>query len=180
MRNFVLAGMMVLTVPAFAQDVATMMAQQAADANQQIQMQTQQMIATQTAVTTQQMIDQQMMSFQQGNGSSGGLRRLDIIQPTFSLKSGTYNSPQRLKLIDSDHMATIYFTLDGTIPSTRSPKFTMHHRPIVIAATTHVRAIAISGKKRSLIADAVFTLPNQAPKPVQAPTQSPSTARPSL
>lgn len=50
--------------------------------------------------------------------------------PTFNLASGFYNEKSiKLKINSSDPKATIYYTLDGSIPTTNS---TIYKRPIVL------------------------------------------------
>lgn len=61
--------------------------------------------------------------------------------PVFSLASGTYHSPQSLTLSDSTPGATIYYTTNGTSPTTSSTKYT---GPITIASTELVAATAIA------------------------------------
>jgi hypothetical protein len=61
--------------------------------------------------------------------------------PAFSLAGGTYHTPQVLALVDSAPGATIYYTTNGTTPTTTSKVYT---GPITIAATELVKAAAIA------------------------------------
>jgi hypothetical protein len=53
--------------------------------------------------------------------------------------AGTYNTLQVVTLSDADPNARIYYTLDGSAPSTSSPQFSS---PITVASTTVINAIA--------------------------------------
>ena len=91
--------------------------------------------------------------------------------PTFSPAPGTYHTPQTVTISDAMNGATIYYTLDGTLPTTSSPIFTT---PISISATTSIYAMAThSGYPRSSIALATYSilLPT-APPPAFSPTPS--------
>ena len=59
--------------------------------------------------------------------------------PSFSLAGGTYHAPQTLALTDATPGATIYYTTNGTTPTTGSTKYTV---PITIASTELVEAFA--------------------------------------
>ncbi len=61
--------------------------------------------------------------------------------PSFSLAGGTYSTPQTLTLTDTTAGATIYYTTNGSTPTTAS---TVYTAPITIAATETVKAVAIS------------------------------------
>ena len=59
--------------------------------------------------------------------------------PTFSPAAGTYTSAQSVTLSDSTAGASIYYTTDGTTPTTSSTKYTA---AINVASTTTIKAIA--------------------------------------
>jgi Chitobiase/beta-hexosaminidase C-terminal domain/FG-GAP-like repeat len=61
--------------------------------------------------------------------------------PSFSLAGGIYNTPQSLTLTDTTNGATIYYTTNGTAPTTNSAKYT---GPITIESTELVQAVAIA------------------------------------
>jgi hypothetical protein len=61
--------------------------------------------------------------------------------PAFNLAGGTYHSPQTLVLTDSTPGATIYYTTNGSSPTTSS---TVYTGPITIASTELVAAAAIA------------------------------------
>jgi len=83
--------------------------------------------------------------------------------PTIWPVAGTYSpapgSPLAITLNDATPGATIYYTTDGTAPSTSSTKYTASFSA---SATTTVQAIAVaSGYSQSGIAAATFTIPTQ-------------------
>ncbi len=61
--------------------------------------------------------------------------------PTFSPNPGTVASGQKVTLSDTAAGAAIYYTTDGTMPSTSS---SLYSSPIVISATTTINAIAVA------------------------------------
>jgi len=91
--------------------------------------------------------------------------------PTFSPRPGTYNSPQSVAISDSLSGATIYYTLDGTLPGNSSP---VYSAPIPISTTTTILAMGVAqGYPRSTAALATYSivLPT-APPPAFLPTPS--------
>lgn len=86
--------------------------------------------------------------------------------PNFSLPSGTYNSTQTLTMSSSTAGAAIYFTTDGSAPSTSS---NIYSGPITLSKTATIQAIAIApGCQKSDIASASYTI--SAPKGPQIPS----------
>jgi Chitobiase/beta-hexosaminidase C-terminal domain/Bacterial Ig-like domain/PKD domain/RoxA-like, cytochrome c-like len=76
--------------------------------------------------------------------------------PTASLASGTYNDVQSVTLQTNTSGASIYYTLDGSSPTTSS---TLYTGPISITATTTLTAIASkSGIADSAELSAYYTL----------------------
>jgi hypothetical protein len=74
--------------------------------------------------------------------------------PAFSLPSGTYSSPQSLTITDSLMGATIYFTTDGTTPTTSSTQYT---GPINVSSTETIEAIAVAtGYSPSAVTTAAY------------------------
>lgn len=77
--------------------------------------------------------------------------------PTFSTPSGTYTSPFDLTITSTTENASIYYTLDGTAPTTASELYT---EPITISQSTTVKAIATAeGLNNSSVATATYTFP---------------------
>jgi len=88
--------------------------------------------------------------------------------PAFSVAAGIYTSAQTVYLYDSTPGATIYYTTDGTMPTTSS---TLYGGPVTVSSTETVEAFAIAGGYTpSTVAIAVYTiiLP-----PAPAPSFSP-------
>jgi hypothetical protein len=80
--------------------------------------------------------------------------------PTFSLPAGTYTSEQTVAMKDATDGATIYFTLDGTTPTTSSIQY---YSPTTVSASKTVKAMAVaSGYTNSSMASAAYTI-NLAP-----------------
>jgi hypothetical protein len=83
--------------------------------------------------------------------------------PTFSLGSGTYNTPQSVTLSDATSGVTIYYTTNGLTPSTSS-KSCSGLCTLTISSTTTVKAMAVgSGISQSSIAFATYTIAALAP-----------------
>jgi len=61
--------------------------------------------------------------------------------PTFSPRSGTYSGPQSVTITDATPGATIYYTANGTTPTTGSTKYT---GPVTVSASETLRAIAVA------------------------------------
>ncbi|QQS06653.1 MAG: chitobiase/beta-hexosaminidase C-terminal domain-containing protein [Fibrobacterota bacterium] len=79
-----------------------------------------------------------------------------VAQPTFSPASGTYASAQNVTLSSTTIGSTIYFTTDGTTPTTSSTKYTS---PIEVNLTLPLKAIAVKeGRATSSVSYVVFTI----------------------
>jgi hypothetical protein len=76
--------------------------------------------------------------------------------PTFSLPDGTYDSSQTTTISDGTPRAAIYYTTDGSTPSTSSTQYTA---PITISTTERIEAIAVaSGYLNSEVAWGTYTI----------------------
>lgn len=77
--------------------------------------------------------------------------------PTFSPAGGTYNSNQSVTLACSTSEATIYYTTDGSEPTTSS---TVYSGAIVLNSegTTTIKAIAVKNGHSSSVAEATYTI----------------------
>jgi hypothetical protein len=69
---------------------------------------------------------------------------------------GTYASPQSVSITDSTSGATIYYTANGTTPTTSSTKYIA---AITVSATETIEAIAVAaGDNNSAVASATYTI----------------------
>ncbi|MDS0524841.1 chitobiase/beta-hexosaminidase C-terminal domain-containing protein [Clostridium sp. SHJSY1] len=67
-------------------------------------------------------------------------------KPVASIPSGTYSVAQTVMLSDKTEGVSIYYTLDGTVPSSKSK---LYSEPITISSTTKLKAIAIDASGNS-------------------------------
>ena len=76
--------------------------------------------------------------------------------PTFSPGAGSYSSPRSVTISDSSAGTNIYYTTNGTTPTTSSAIYT---GPITVSATTTLNAIAVgNGFSPSAVASAVYNI----------------------
>jgi hypothetical protein len=76
--------------------------------------------------------------------------------PQFSPATGTYISAQTVTISDSTSGATIYYTTDGSTPTTSSTKYS---GPITASSSTVINAIAVySGLTNSNVATGSYTI----------------------
>jgi hypothetical protein len=69
--------------------------------------------------------------------------KIQAASPTFTPAGGTYSGPQEVTISDADSGATIYYTTDGSLPTTSSA---VYSAPINVSDDETLRAIAaISG-----------------------------------
>ncbi|MDY6437104.1 MAG: chitobiase/beta-hexosaminidase C-terminal domain-containing protein [Bacteroidales bacterium] len=79
-----------------------------------------------------------------------------VATPTFSPAAGMYISAQTVSLACATEGATIYYTTDGTEPTTAS---TVYANPFTVGMTTTVKAFAAKqGMNNSAIASAEYTM----------------------
>ena len=79
-----------------------------------------------------------------------------VIAPKFSPGGGTFTQPISVTISDGTTGATIYYTTDGSTPSTASAKYT---GPVLISTTETLSAIAVeSGYTNSPVVSAVYTI----------------------
>ena len=76
--------------------------------------------------------------------------------PSFSTAAGTYRSAQTVTITDATTGATIYYTNDGTTPTTSSA---VYNGPITVSSTETLKAIAAAnGYLSSGVATATYTI----------------------
>ena len=89
-------------------------------------------------------------------GGSGSSQTATPV-PTFSEGSGTYIGTQTILITDTTTTATIYYTTDGTTPTTASSVYPATGVPI--GASLTLEAIAVqSGEKASAVASAAYII----------------------
>ncbi len=90
-----------------------------------------------------------------------------VATPTFSPAAGTYTSPQTVTIKDTTSGATIYYTTNGTTPTTSS---TQYSSPINISVTETLKAIAThSGDTNSAVKSGTYTISSVAATPTFSP-----------
>ncbi|HTW79622.1 MAG TPA: Ig-like domain repeat protein, partial [Terracidiphilus sp.] len=75
--------------------------------------------------------------------------------PGFSLPAGTYSPNQTVTLSDPVGGTTIYYTTDGSTPTTSSA---VYSSPITVASTETISAIAVSSTLTSSVSTAHYTI----------------------
>lgn len=116
-----------------------------------------------------------------GGGTSGGGNNPPPVQqqasiPVFSPAPGTYNAAQVVTITDATPGATIYYTTDGSNPSTTSTKYT---QAIPVASTQTLKALATaSGYTNSQVATAAYTINGTAGTFSMVITATPDTGAP--
>jgi hypothetical protein len=84
--------------------------------------------------------------------------------PVFSPAAGTYSTVQSVKITDATAGAVIYYTANGTTPTTASTKYTA---AITVSASETLKAIAVAtGFTTSAVASAVYVIEKPAATPV--------------
>lgn len=91
----------------------------------------------------------------------------DVSRPVFIPAPGTFGAPQQVTMTCSTANSTIYYTLDGSTPTTSSTRYT---GPVTISATSTLRAFATaSGLDASQVEFGEYRIVNQVSKPVISP-----------
>ena len=102
------------------------------------------------------------------SSSTFGIYKINALAPTMAPNPGTYNAPQSVTLTDASPGVTIYYTTDGSTPTTASPQYT---GPITVSTTTKLQAIAAgNGYSASSDTFGIYTIMT----PAAAPTLSPN------
>ena len=109
------------------------------------------------------------IEFDCASGSSNGLVSVSKVEyyynasgtttvatPTFSPAAGTYSETQNVTISCETTDATIYYTTNGTTPTTSS---SVYSSPITISETTTVKAMGVkTGMDNSSVASATYTI----------------------
>ena len=103
---------------------------------------------------------------------------LTAAAPAFSPPAGAYKVDQRVTITDAAPHASIYYTTDGTAPTTAS---TMYAQRILVSGKETVRAIAVAADyKPSAAASARYEITEQVATPVFRPGGGAHTAAQSV
>jgi hypothetical protein len=160
MRN-----LLILLILASSASLAPAQDNLGAQAAQQANLQAQQQAAIQSQQAAQEAMDQakqanqdnmRAMDQQAQAAAFPGPATTYVAKPSFSVKPGTYTTPQTVKIKESARGSIIYYTTDGWTPTPDSMRYS---GPITIDATTKLQAIAIGPYGvRSRVASAQYTL----------------------
>jgi subtilase family serine protease len=107
----------------------------------------------------------------QGSASSGTNFTVTagtvVATPSISPNGGAFVSAQSVTLSDTLGTATIYYTTDGSTPTTSS---SVYSSAITVASSETIKAIAAySGDTNSAVASATFTIGQTVPSPTMSP-----------
>lgn len=80
--------------------------------------------------------------------------------PTFSPAGGTYTKAQTVSISSATAGATIYYTIDGSTPTTQS---NVYASAITIGRTTTLSAIAVKDGVSSKVSSAIYTITTSGP-----------------
>lgn len=79
-----------------------------------------------------------------------------VATPVFTPAAGYYEEAQNVTIACATEGATIYYTTDGTEPTSASTQYT---GAIAVSVTTTIKAIAYLGEEYSVVATAQYTFP---------------------
>ena len=90
------------------------------------------------------------------NYSASGSTTQTVSTPSFSLATGTYSGTQKVSINCLTEGATIYYTTDGTNPTTSS---NVYSTPISVSSSQTIKAFAVAnGYEDSEVASATYTI----------------------
>ena len=91
--------------------------------------------------------------------------KIRAASPSFTPGAGTYTGPQSVTIADATSGAVIYYTTDGTVPSTTtSPVYSRSSPPVSVNANETLKAIAVaSNYATSSVVTAVYNFQTAAP-----------------
>jgi len=78
-----------------------------------------------------------------------------VATPNISLPTGTYSGTQEVTVSDATAGSTLYYTTDGTVPTSSSNSYT---GPIAVSVTTTLQAIAVLQGSESTVASSTLTI----------------------
>ncbi len=91
-----------------------------------------------------------------GCGGYGSMSNQPAAMPAFSPAPGSFNAVQQVTISDTTPNATIYFTTDGSTPTTASP---IYRGPVPILQSTQLSAIAVApGYAMSNVATGMYMI----------------------
>ena len=82
-----------------------------------------------------------------------------VAAPTFSPAGGTYTSAQNVTISTTTSGAIIYYTTDGSIPTSHSSTYTT---PISVSSNMTIKAIAVKGGVSSTVVTATYIISSSA------------------
>ena len=92
------------------------------------------------------------------SGTTVAVYTIAAYTPTFSPGSGTYSKPQTVTISDASSGVTIYYTTDGSFPTTSSTSCS-NPCTLTVSTTTTLKAIAAgNGISQSSVAVATYTI----------------------
>lgn len=112
-------------------------------------------ITTETTLTFTTSIAKRFVVW--GVNSESGSTQQSVATPTFSPAGGNYTEAQNVTISCTTSGATIYYTTDGTAPTTSSD---VYSSPIAVSTTTTIKAMGVkSGMNNSTVASATYNFP---------------------
>src|SRR5882724_6866819 len=98
---------------------------------------------------------------------SGSASASQAATPTFTPPAGTYATAQTVTISDTTNGVSIFYTTDGTTPTTASTAYTA---PITVSTTQTIKAIATAtGFTQSAVGSAIYTITTAAATPTFSP-----------
>jgi hypothetical protein len=90
-----------------------------------------------------------------------------VATPTFSPAAGSYSSVQSVTISSTTSGATIYYTTDGTTPTTSS---TLYSGPVSVSTNETLEALAVqTGSSNSAVGSAAYVINGPAANPAFSP-----------
>jgi hypothetical protein len=87
---------------------------------------------------------------------TGGYYTIRAATPVFNPPAGTYSTTQSVTIASSTQSAAIYYTTDGTTPTTSS---TLYSAPVAVSENTTLKAMALAtGYAQSTSSSATYTI----------------------